>query len=161
LNLIEKRVWPNYKTTKILLVVTYNIGLMDDCKLILKECHAMLTEIRDNKGFWPKIFGIFRRELPGDFGEWLQLEEKFLKKYELCLYGILKNRTVNFGKGLAKVFSVENYNDKSFEKWRLYKDEPGVSDEFIAGEIEKIEADADPNFTVIDGNEGGSCAKLF
>jgi hypothetical protein len=111
LNLIEKRVWPNYKTRKILLVVTYNVGLIDDCKLILKECHAMLTEIRDNKGFCPKNFGIFRRELAGDFVEWLQLEEKFLKKYKLCLYGILKNRTVNFGKGLAQVFRVENYND--------------------------------------------------
>lgn len=121
----------------------------------------MLTEIRDNKGFWPKIFGIFRRELAGDFHEWLLLEEKFLKKYELCLYGILKNRTVNFGKGLAQVFSVENYNDKSFEKWRLYQDDHGEGDEFIAGEIEKIEGDADPNFTVIDGDEGGPCANLF
>jgi hypothetical protein len=36
-----------------------------------------------------------------------------------------------------------------------------VGDEFIAGEIEKIEADADPNFTVIDGDEGGPCANLF
>jgi hypothetical protein len=161
LALIEKRVWPNYKTTKILLVVTYNIGLIDDCKLILKDLHGMLTEIRENKGFWPKNFGIFRRELAGDFGEWLLLEQKFLKKYELCLYGILKNRSLNFGKGLAQVFSVENYNDKSFEKWRLYQDDPGVGDGFIVKEIREIEADADPNFMVVDGNEDGPSENLF